>query len=227
MGSLKVGSSKIADVQNRQHEHWEDAYSEEPSLFGQLPSLAAKSAVELFKADHARKILDLGCGHGRDTLFFAQQGFTVYALDYSKNAIDALTGRAQLLGLSNSIIARQHDVQKPLPFASESMDSCYSHMLCCMALTMPQLQSLFEEIKRVLKPNGLNIYTARRTDDPHYGRGISRGEDMFEIDGFVVHFFTKEKVQSLSKGYAVVNVDSFEEGELPRKLFLVALRKRD
>jgi SAM-dependent methyltransferase len=217
----------MSDALEGQHARWEDAYLEEPNLFGELSSVAARSAVELFRADHARRILDLGCGHGRDTLFFAQQGFMVYALDYSKNAMDALTAEAQHYGLSKSIIPLEHDVRKRLPLTSESMDGCYSHMLCCMALTMPQLESLFQEIKRVLKPDRLNIYTVRRTDDPHYGRGIIRGEDTFEIDEFVVHFFTKEKVQSLARGYRVIKIDSFEEGELPRKLFLVTLKNGD
>jgi SAM-dependent methyltransferase len=225
-GSRRESSSKMSDVLSRQQDQWEGTYSEEPNLFGELPSFAARTAAEAFKENHSRKILDLGCGHGRDTLFFAQQGFTVNALDYSKNAIDALTVRAKQVGLSNSIVAQQQDVRSPLPFGSESMDGCYSHMLCCMALTTVQLESLFQEIKRVLKPNGLNIYSVRRTDDPHYGRGIARGEDMFEIEGFVVHFFNEAKVRALSKGFEVVKIDSFEEGELPRRLFLVTLRKR-
>ncbi len=216
----------MEDILSRQREQWENTYLEEPNLFGELPSFASKRAVELFETNRARKILELGCGHGRDTLFFARNGLTVYALDYSKNAVDALRGKAQLLGLSHSIIASQHDVRNPLPFTSESMDACYSHMLCCMALTMTQLESISEEIKRVLKPNGWNIYTVRRTDDPHYGRGIARGEGMFETDGFIVHFFNTEKVRSLAKGYEIVNIDSFQEGELPRKLFLVTLRKQ-
>ena len=48
---------------------------------------------------------------------------------------------------------------------------------------------------RVLKPQGLNLYTVRSTGDPHYRTGIHRGEDMWEIGGFIVHFFSKEKVE--------------------------------
>jgi len=32
-------------------------------------------------------------------------------------------------------------------------------------------------------------------------------------------------VEHLAKGYTIVSVDEFEEGELPRKLFRVTLRK--
>lgn len=95
-----------------------------------------------------------------------------------------------------------------------------------MALTTSELEFLSDEVRRVLKPGGLNIYTVRHTGDPHYGTGIHRGEGMYEVDGFIVHFFSKEKVQHLAKGYEIVGVDEFEEGGLPRKLFRVTLRKK-
>jgi len=94
-------------------------------------------------------------------------------------------------------------------------------------LTTPQLESLSKEVKRILKPNGLNLFTVRTKEDPHYARGIARGEDMYETDGFVVHFFDREKVQSLAEGYEIIAVQQFQEGELPRKLFFVTLRKQD
>ncbi len=94
-----------------------------------------------------------------------------------------------------------------------------------MALTTSQLESLSEEIRRVLKLNGLNIYTVRTTKDPQYGKGIYNGDDMYQVDGFLVHFFRREKVRLLPKGYRILSVQEFEKGELPRKLFLVTLRK--
>ena len=48
---------------------------------------------------------------------------------------------------------------------------------------------------------------------------------MFEVGGFVVHFFSSDKVKQLSQGYTIEGIDEFEEDELPRKLFLVKLRK--
>jgi SAM-dependent methyltransferase len=215
----------MEDALNRQLEHWESTYSEEPNLYGELPSFAAEKAVQQFKADHIREILELGCGHGRDTLFFAQRGLTVHAMDYSKTALDALTRTTQVSGLSNSIIPMRHDVRDPLPFLNESMGGCYSHMLYSMALTVSQLESLSKEVKRVLKPNALSIFTVRTKEDPHYARGIARGDDMYEADGFVVRFFDREKVRSLAEGYEIIDVQEFQEGELPRKLFFVTLRK--
>ena len=99
-------------------------------------------------------------------------------------------------------------------------------MLYCMALTTPDLVFLSGEIRRVLKLGRLNIYTVRNTTDAHYRTGVHRGEDLWEVGGFIVHFFSRQKIEDLAKGYEIVTVEEFEEGDLPRKLYLVTLRKR-
>jgi hypothetical protein len=41
-----------------------------------------------------------------------------------------------------------------------------------------------------------------------------------------VHFFSREKVEHLAKGYEILSIDEFEEGGLPRQLFRVALGRK-
>jgi len=216
----------VKEILGKQRQHWGNTFLKNPDMFGEGPSDSAQKAAELFKKEGKAKILELGGGQGRDTIFFAQSGFRVYVLDYCEGAVEAITQKAQALGLSQSITAMCHDVRNPLPFDEQSFDACYSHMLYCMALTTSELEFLSDEVRRILKPRGLNIYTVRHTGDAHYGTGIHRGEDMYEVGGFIVHFFSKEKVDHLAKGCEIVGIDEFEEGGLPRKLFRVTLRKK-
>lgn len=194
-------------------------------MFGSEPSSAARTAAELFQKERKIQILELGAGQGRDTFFFARSGLHVHALDYSDSAVNTIATKARQQGLANSVTALQHDIREPLPFDDETFDGCYSHMLYCMALTTAELEFLSGEVRRVLRPNGLHIYTVRHTRDPDYGIGIRRNEDMYEVGGFIVHFFNREKVEQLAKGYKVLSIDEFEEGKLPRKLFRATLRK--
>jgi SAM-dependent methyltransferase len=210
---------------NAQQEHWEIIYSFKPEMFGESPSDPAQKALVLFKQEAKKKLLELGGGQGRDTFFFARNDIHDTVLDYSQIAVDTINSKAKGLGVADRITAIQHDVRKPLPFEDNSFDACYSHMLFCMSLTTEELVRLSAEVLRVLKPGGLHVYTVRHTGDPHYGTGIHRGEDMYEVGGFIVHFFDRAKVELLAEGYEIVSIGEFEEGGLPRKLFRVTLRK--
>ncbi len=221
----KACSDQVRSALDAQQPHWEETYLEEPDFFGQAPSFSAQKALERFKKEGKHSILELGAGQGRDTIFFAKNGLQVHALDYSENAVEAIKQKAQEVGLSQYVTAGHHDVRKPLPFDAESFDGCYSHMLYSMALTTQELEALFQEVRRILEPEGLNIYTVRHTGDAHYGKGNYRCEDIYEVKGFAVHFFSREKVGHLAKGYDLISLDEFEEGALPRKLFLVVLKK--
>jgi SAM-dependent methyltransferase len=223
---MKGNKSTMEEVLNGQHQHWENMLLNKPDMFGTEPSDPAQKAAELFKKEGRVKILELGGGQGRDTIFFAQNGFQVYVLDYCESGVETITQKSTSMGFSQSITARCHDVRKPLPFNDESFDACYSHMLYCMALTTAELEFLSDEIRRVLKPNGLNIYTVRNTKDPHFRTGIHQGEEIYEIGGFVLHFFCKKKVEHLAKGFEIVSIDEFEEGGLPKRLFRVTQRKK-
>ena len=106
------------------------------------------------------------------------------------------------------------------------MDACFSHMLYCMALSNLDLENLNKEIHRILKTGGINIYTVRHTDDGDYKNGIHIGEDLYENDGFIVHFFSKDKINHLSKNFEILNIEKFEEGSFPRRLFKVTAKKK-
>jgi len=212
-------------ILDKQAQHWENYYITNPETFGVSPSAAAIKAAETFNKEGITNILELGAGQGRDTLFFAQKGFHIQVLDYSQTGVDKIIKKAKTLGVDKLITGKIHDVRNPFPFTNEKFGGCFSHMLYCMALTAKELQFLSDEILRVLKNGGINIYTVRHTGDGDYKNGIHRGEDLYENDGFIVHFFSKEKVKQLSNGFDIVNIENFEEGEFPKKLFHVTLKK--
>ena len=193
-------------------------------MFGLSASEPAKKSLKIFNENDSKLIVELGAGLGRDSIFFAKNKISVNSLDYSKIGINIINKKISDNNLQN-ITAKVFDIRKKLPFSDNSIDACFSHMLYCMALTTAELSYLNNEIKRILKPNGINIYTVRNEYDGDYKNGIPRGEDMFEIDGFIVHFFTKEKVYSLMDGFKNILLENFEEGSFPRKLYFVVNKK--
>ena len=213
------------NILNRQSQHWETNFSNKPEMFGLEPSLPAKKALDIFKKNNCSKIVELGAGLGRDSIYFGKNLINVTALDYSKNGIKVINEKIKKENLTSSISTLKFDIREDLPFESNSVDACYSHMLYCMALTQKDLDKLNSEIHRILKPGGINIYTVRNTDDGDYKKGIHRGEDLYEIDGFIIHFFSKDKILNLTSGFKNISIDYFEEGSFPRKLYFICNKK--
>ena len=219
----RVGDQKRS--LDAQREQWERALSECADRFGARASDAARDAADRLRRGGLTKVLELGAGQGRDTLYFAEQGFQVEALDYTASSVEAIEQKAREAAVSARVAVSQLDLRKPLPHSDGSFDACYSHMLFCMALTQAELHALSQEILRVLRPGGLCVYTARTTDDPDFGRGIHHGEGLYESGGFIVHFFSDETVERLADGYEIIESERFKEGTLPRDLFRVTQRK--
>ena len=208
-----------------QQQHWESMFAKMNEMFGVQPSYPAFKSLALFQENGCKNLLELGAGQGRDAFFFAKNGLEVTAVDYTQEGVNVMRQKASQHHLEPLWKALQHDVRTALPFEDESFDACFSHMLYCMPLSTVQLEALNQEIYRVLKPGGLNVYTVRHTGDPHYRQGIHRGEEMYEMGGFIVHFFSEEKVKALQHGFTLCDREAFNEGGLPRKLFRVVLKK--
>ena len=195
-------------------------------MFGLEPSKAAINTLKNFKEEKIKKIVELGAGLGRDTIFFAKNSINVEALDYSPTAIKIINKKVLQNKLSNLVSAKIFDVRKKLPFENNSVEACFSHMLYCMALTTTELKYLNGEICRILKPGGINVYTVRHTEDGDYKNGTYIGEDLYESDGFIVHFFSEEKIRKITDGFSIKSIEKFDEGKFPRKLFRVVLKKK-
>lgn len=208
-----------------QQSHWGAVFTREPAFFGEAPSGFAQTALDLLRREGMGSVLELGCGQGRDSFHFARNGLRVTALDYAEMAVSAVRDKAAAAGLSSLIVAQAHDVRQPLPFAAASFDACYSHMLLCMEVSAAEISFILGEIRRILRPGGIAMYSVRSNFDKHYRTGTPLGEDLYEIGGFVVHFFTEEKIQKLTSGYEILKIERMAEGSLPRDLFCITLRK--
>ncbi len=211
---------------DQQSQHWEINFSNKPEMFGLSQSSSAEKALRLFNQEKINNIVELGAGLGRDSLYFAKNSIKTTALDYSASAINVINEKIKKNNLSKYLSTKIFDVRKNLPFEDNSIEACYSHMLYCMALTNEDLENLNTEILRILKPGGYNIYTVRHTDDGDYKNGIHRGEDLYENDGFIVHYFSSKKINSLINGFENTSLENFEEGTFPRKLFYVVNKKK-
>ncbi len=133
---------------------WDRVYQSDNTFFGDEQSNFATLCFDHMKSNNVKKVLEIGAGHGRDTMFFASNGLEVESLDYSSRGIEIISKKAH----ENKLPVKQQlfDVKKPLPFKDAFFDAVYSHMLLNMRFSKAELHSVFSEIRRILKPNGMN-----------------------------------------------------------------------
>ncbi len=212
------GQEELAEAQR---EHWQQTYGEHPGMYGEEPSAPAVHAAAVFRAAGAREVLELGAGHGRDALYFAREGFSVLATDFSPVGLEQLREAAAAQEVAERVTTAIHDVREPLPLADASVDAVFAHMLLCMALSTQEIHALVAEVRRVLRPGGAFVYTVRHTGDAHYEAGTGHGDGIWEHGGFAVHFFSRDLVDTLAADWSLEEVHAFEEGGLPRRLWRV------
>jgi SAM-dependent methyltransferase len=118
---------------------WDRLYQTDNSFFGEDPSNFALSCYnEYMEKNNLKKILELGCGQGRDTLFFVSKGVEIAALDYSSVAIDRLIKRAKEMNFLSNIQTSIFDASgnNTIPFDKDEFDAVYSHMFFNMRFSL-------------------------------------------------------------------------------------------
>lgn len=69
---------------------YQEAYTDDDYYWGLQPNELCYDVLKMFPSDRHIKLLDIGCGEGKDALFFARNGYNVTAFDIAQSGIDKL-----------------------------------------------------------------------------------------------------------------------------------------
>jgi len=175
-----------------QKEVWDRKHlAGEHEHFRESPSSFALVAESIFGP--SSKILELGCGVGRDAVYFAEKGHDVVATDLSEVVIIQNRKVFDDSGVRFQVL----DMRQPMPFDPESFDVVYAN-LSLHYYTDQDTRKIVQEVTRVLKPNGVLAFACKSTNDFHYGNGKEIERDVFVgKSGHVRHLFSIEYTQAL------------------------------
>lgn len=137
-------------------------------------------------------VIDLGCGSGNDTLYLIEKGKTVIPCDQSTNAIENIKKNFPEVEQ-----AKCFDMSKGLPFEDNLTDIIIGD-LSLHYFTEQQTFKILDEIKRVLKPNGLLLFRVNSVKDVNYGAGEGKELEphLYETDdGRYKRFFDVEDIE--------------------------------
>lgn len=177
---------------NKHHDYSQQNWITKPSIF-------AQQVTQYFPK--SGRILELGSGHGQDGIYFAAQGFDVVSTDLEVTSLNKNVSNIK------NITVSQLDLRDPLPYNAESFDIVYAH-LSLHYFNKQTTKRIFEDIHKVLKPNGVLAFLVNSTDDPEYDTGGKIEENYFEIDGAQKRFFDTKSAESFAGKFSVIVADN-------------------
>lgn len=144
-------------IERNFHDNWAKSIKYEEvnfkAAFEAITALENKFALSLIDNLKKKTVLDLGCGMGDASLYFAYQGARVNAIDISPEMIKLVNKLAKKNKLSNTIYAEVMVAEK-LNFKNNFFDFIFGNGILHHA--EPELT--LKEVFRVLKPNGIAAF---------------------------------------------------------------------
>jgi len=139
-----------------------------PSSFGMHDSVIA---FEKLNIKPGNTFLDLGCGAG-DYSFYAAgivgETGKVYAFDIWSDIVEGVARQAEEAGLLN-VHAKVSDIYQPLEIEDQSIDVCMLATVLHSKNVIEKSADLFQEIKRVLKPEGRLTIIECKKEESSFG----------------------------------------------------------
>jgi len=169
------------------YDRWATVYDHDANP---LPALEEPLVRAAAGEVHGLAVLDLGCGTGRHSLWLADAGAEVTAIDFS----EGMLAEARRKPGAAAVRFLVHDLHEPLPFPDGAFD------LAVSGLALEHLRDLpgfFREVRRVLRSGGRSVMSAMhpamflrgsqaRFTDPASGTVVQPGSYPHQMGDFVM-----------------------------------------
>jgi SAM-dependent methyltransferase len=165
--------------------------------------------LELWKQDKLSKILDAGCGDGKNLAWLIEQGFLGVGVDASASALDQCRDYLDTQGFKNQyqLLSNQE-----LDALDELMDGDFPGIICIDVLGHSQHpRQILNELIRILQPGGLLYFSVFHPDDscrlgPRIRPGVNPGDYWYTPSvsnkfapnmEYYYHFYSEDQVCKL------------------------------
>jgi len=137
------------------------------------------------------RVLDAGCGMGRNLVYLMREGFDIAAVDESAAAVDAVRQRAARVAPSLPATAFRVEPVESLSFEGAAFDVVISSAVLHFARDEAHFRAMLDQMWRVLRPAGIifarlasTIGMPIESFDPLVGRRfhLPDGSERFLVD---------------------------------------------
>jgi len=131
-------------------------YAGEDFYCGKTPSPICDKVIEAVQPtpDFRPRLLDLGCGEGRNAVYFAKNGFDVVGIDVSKPGVAKVRRYAAETGVDVKAILADISTYE----IDEQYDVVFS--VATLQYLPPEIRGArFEQFKQATRPGGINAHS--------------------------------------------------------------------
>ena len=206
---------------------WNELFEDEQFRWKHLNEHVVAFAA-LLKDQDSRRILDLGCGAGRHTVFLAREGFETCGFDIAETGLAQTREWLEREGLSADL--KRGDIER-IPWPDNSFDAVMS-IYVIYHKPLAGMERAVAEIFRVLRPGGLALISLQSRRGYRYGAGKEIEPNSFipgvGADGEIVHHYSDlSEIQRLFARFLVrkVELEEYMEAENRHSHWQVLLEK--
>ena len=183
--------------------YWNEFYRKHKEF---SPSLFAQSLVD--KLEEGKYLLELGCGNGRDSLFFANNGVYVTAIDASEPAISYLKDSKA----HENMLFICDDFVKSEPIYQRQYDYIYSRFTL-HAISEREEHRLLNNVTKALKANGKLFIEARSIHDEIFGMGQMVEKNAYIYNDHFRRFIDMDELKSklVERGFSILYAEESDE----------------
>jgi SAM-dependent methyltransferase len=193
---------------------WDARYAQ-GLVYGTEPTSVARQLVPVLRAHKVRRLLEAGCGSGRDAVFYAREGFEVTGSDISAQALHRARQRAATEGLQASFLV---DDLVETQFPAGTFDAA-------IAIHLVHLQpedgrrAMVNQLWRLTRDAGLIVMANYSTREAGFDTWQRHIEPNSRIDpkGKVIHFFDEDDLRALlpPARFEILTLEEVDLAEVP------------
>jgi SAM-dependent methyltransferase len=186
---------------------WDELFDNEAFRWREPHERVVSFARDL-KARGAVRVLDLGCGAGRHTVYLAAQGFAVCGTDISPRGLELSRAWLQQEGLEADLQLSDMTV---IPYPDAYFDAVISTQVIHHN-TLDNIRRCVAEIHRALAPGGRALLIVQSKGSHSYGKGEQLEPDTFlrrdgEDSGLPHHYFDQAGLRELLAQFRIVTLE--------------------
>ena len=159
-------------------DYWDNYYSKSKGVFH--PSGFAEFCLKKF-IDIGSKILDIGCGNGRDSNFFAMNKLDVVGFDQSEEGVRVASDHAASISSNAKFIC--DDIKNLNNLKDQNFSVVYSRFFIHSINELEQ-EKLFNDVYNLLNKGGKFMIEVRTDKDQMCGKGKQVGTNEYVTDHY-------------------------------------------